>query len=37
MRALDEEVTDAVWAAMEPLLPTITDTHPWGCHDPLTL
>ncbi len=34
MRALEKEVTDAVWAAVEPLLPTTTDTHPWGCHRP---
>jgi transposase len=33
MRALDPEVVDAVWAAVEPLLPTPPlDDHPLGCH-----
>ncbi len=33
MRALDPEVVDAVWAAVEPLLPTRpADGHPLGCH-----
>ena len=32
MRALDPEVVDAVWAAIEPLLPVRVDTHPLGCH-----
>jgi len=32
MRALDPEVRDAVWAAIEPLIPTRVDTHPLGCH-----
>jgi transposase len=33
MRALDPEVVDAVWAAVEPLLPTLrVDDHPLGCH-----
>ena len=33
MRALDPEVVDAVWAAVEPLLPPPRpDTHPLGCH-----
>ena len=33
MRALDREVMDAVWAAVEQLLPTpSTRAHPLGCH-----
>jgi transposase len=33
MRALDPEVVDAVWAAVEPLLPILpVDDHPLGCH-----
>jgi transposase len=33
MRALDPEVVDAVWAAVEPLLPPRPpDRHPLGCH-----
>ena len=33
MRALDPEVVDAVWAAVEPLLPVgPIDDHPLGCH-----
>lgn len=35
MRALDPEVVDAVWAAIEPLLPVPpVDAHPLGCHRP---
>ena len=34
MRALETEVVDAVWAAIEPLLPAIVDEHPLGCHRP---
>jgi transposase len=34
MRALDSDVFDAVWAAVEPLLPRPDDTHPLGCHRP---
>src|ERR1022692_502101 len=34
MRALDPEVVDAVWAAIEPLLPLHNETHPLGCHRP---
>ena len=34
MRALDPEVFDAVWAAVEPLLPAAPRTHPLGCHRP---
>src|SRR5438094_697683 len=35
MRALDPEVVDAVWAAVEPLLPMPDgDGHPLGCHRP---
>lgn len=32
MRALDPEVVDAVWAAIEPLVPKPQDNHPLGCH-----
>jgi transposase len=33
MRALEPEVVDAVWAAVEPLLPVPpVDDHPLGCH-----
>jgi len=32
MRALEPDVFDAVWAAVEPLLPAPTKTHPLGCH-----
>jgi transposase len=34
MRALDPEVFDAVWAAVEPLVPVAVDGHPLGCHRP---
>jgi transposase len=34
MRALDPEVFDVVWAAVEPLLPAPPKTHPLGCHRP---
>ncbi len=34
MRALDPEVLDAVWAAVEPLIPVGVDGHPLGCHRP---
>lgn len=34
MRALDPEVFDAVWAAVEPLLPPPDRSHPLGCHRP---
>jgi transposase len=34
MRALDIEVVDAVWHAVEGLLPPPTDGHPLGCHRP---
>jgi len=34
MRALDPEVVDAVYAAIEPLLPIPDDDHPLGCHNP---
>lgn len=33
-RAMDPEVSDAIWAAIEPLLPTPVDEHPLGCHNP---
>ena len=32
MRALDPEVVDTVWAAIEPLLPAHAETHPLGCY-----
>jgi transposase len=32
MRALDPEVFDAVWAAVEPLVPPREVSHPLGCH-----
>ena len=34
MRALDPEVVDVIWRAVEPLLPVRVDTHPLGCHRP---
>jgi transposase len=34
MRALEHDVFDAVWAAVEPLLPPPPKTHPLGCHRP---
>lgn len=34
MRALDREVLDAVWTAIEAQLPQPPDTHPLGCHRP---
>jgi len=34
MRAFDPEVVDAIWAAIEPLIPVVIDTHPLGCHRP---
>jgi hypothetical protein len=34
MRALEIEVVDAVWAAVEPLLPAPDRSHPLGCHRP---
>jgi transposase len=34
MRALETEVVDAVWAAVEPLLPPPDRSHPLGCHRP---
>jgi transposase len=33
-RALDPEVTDAIWAAIEPLLAPPDTSHPLGCHRP---
>ena len=32
MRALDPEVRDVVWRAVEPLIPVPVDNHPLGCH-----
>jgi len=34
MRALEPEVFDAIWAAVEPLLPAPDRSHPLGCHRP---
>jgi transposase len=34
MRALEAEVVDTVWAAVEPLLPGHVETHPLRCHRP---
>ncbi len=34
MRAFDPEVGDAVWAALEGLIPARADAHPLGCHRP---
>ena len=31
---MDSEVADAIWAAIEPMLPTPVDEHPLGCHNP---
>ena len=30
MRALEPEVVDAIWATIQPLLPTPDDSHPLG-------
>lgn len=34
MRALEAEVSDAVWTSIEALLPVARDEHPLGCHRP---
>jgi transposase len=34
MRAFDAEVVDALWAAIEPLVPAADVDHPLGCHRP---
>jgi transposase len=34
MRAFDPEVFDALWAAVEPLIPRRNETHPLRCHRP---
>jgi transposase len=34
MLALQTEVVDAEWTAVEPLLPDAVDQHPLGCHRP---
>ena len=34
IRALEPEVFDAVWTAIEPLIPPAPRTHPLGCHRP---
>jgi len=34
MRALDPEVSDAVWAAIGPMIPVANVSHPLGCHRP---
>lgn len=33
-RALDPDVTEAIWEAVEPVLPPPDDSHPLGCHNP---
>jgi hypothetical protein len=33
-RAMDPKVADAIWAAIEPILPIPDDDHPLGCHNP---
>ena len=32
MRAFDPEAVDAIWAAIEPLVPVAVDEHPLACH-----
>jgi transposase len=32
MRALEPEVSDAIWSSVEALLPPAHDEHPLGCH-----
>lgn len=34
MRALEPEMVDAVWTAIEGLIPPLRDDHPLGCHRP---
>ncbi len=34
MSALDPEVVDTVWAAVEPKIPPHPENHPLGCHRP---
>lgn len=34
MRALEPEVSDAIWTSIEALLPAANDEHPLGCHRP---
>lgn len=34
MRAYDPEVSDAIWAALQPLIPIRAETHPYGGHRP---
>ena len=34
VRALEPEVVDAVWAAIEPQIPAMPENHPLGCHRP---
>ena len=33
-RALEPEVMDTIWAAIEPILPPPDGSHPLGCHNP---
>lgn len=33
-RALDPEVVEVIWAAIEPILPPPDESHPLGCHNP---
>ena len=32
MRALDDQVVDAIWEIIRPLVPPRPDRHPLGCH-----
>jgi hypothetical protein len=34
MRALDPEIKETIWQAIEPLVPVPVDSHPLGCHRP---
>jgi transposase len=34
MHAFDPEVANALWVAVEPLIPVAPDRHPLGCHRP---
>ena len=33
-RGMGPEVADAIWTAIEPILPIRVDDHPLGCHNP---
>ncbi|MPY93711.1 MAG: transposase, partial [Acidimicrobiia bacterium] len=34
MRALEPDLVEVVWTAVEALLPVQVDSHPLGCHRP---